>query len=233
MCYSAQVEAEWDIDVRVIAMENARSSFRHDLTIALSEYTRGGADMMRYVATLLTVLWCSMAFADTTYPLGGNVVALQGNGLQLRLVLSACIPSGSMCLGHSTGSQPAEQAAINCTDECCSNSAFGLKDSVDVSGNHTATGTCGDVVGIVGLSAVEPHAVDYTTQFVTVAKGAQTFSFGSYAYNTIFMIDVTQQPTSPNELCVVSNGFGGLGQPNPTIVVDCDFIFVNGFELPQ
>jgi hypothetical protein len=179
--------------------------------------------MSRFVMAFALIIWTGAAAAQAQ-PIGGDVLGLVDNGLQLQLTTTMCLEATVMCLGHSTSAQPATQAGLNCTNECCSNSAFGITTVVDSNGYRTARGTCGSVVGF------QPNSATDTTQFLTIAKGAKTFLFGDFAPGTIFTVTVSQQPTSPKGTCVVNDGFGGLGQPNPAIVVDCGFIFENGFQ---
>lgn len=183
--------------------------------------------MLRVVAAFLGVMWISLADAQTA-PIAGNIVGLRGSGFQLQLTTQTCIAPFNTCLGHSTAAQPANQAAINCINECCSAAAQNIHDFVDAQGNHTATGICGTVIG--GMDGMQPSAVADGTQFLNLPSGSHSFGFGNFPNGTVFSVTVSNQPTTPSQTCSVNDGFGGVGQPNPTIVVDCEPIFKNGFD---
>jgi hypothetical protein len=185
--------------------------------------------MWRFVVIFIAVICSGAAGAVQNNPIGGDVVGLGGSGLQLELTTQTCIAPFSMCLGHSTAAQPANQAAVNCISECCPNAATNIHDFQDAQGNHTATGTCGAVIGF-GQQDMQPNAIADGTQLLTVPKGSRIFIFGDYPVGTIFSVTVAQDPSNPAETCTVNDGFGGLGQPNPPIVVVCEPIFKNGFE---
>ncbi len=58
-----------------------------------------------------------------------------------------CIATSNETVGMSTAAEPADQACVNAASNCCSLSAFQLQDSVDMDGNHTCTGVCGEIIG--------------------------------------------------------------------------------------
>lgn len=185
--------------------------------------------MLRFFVGLLASTWIAFAGAQDplVYSVGGSVISLRGSGLQLQLWTGTCLSSGMTCVGHSTAAGGPDEAKNQCVEECCALTAFNLQATVDAQGNYTATGTCGTSIGAI------PAAVSDTV-LLTVSKGAHSFQFTQmYPKNTFYTVTISSQPSNPSESCFVDNGFGEITSSSVSdVVVNCDFIFANGFETP-
>ena len=89
----------------------------------------------------------------------------------------------------------------------------------------------GTVSGLVGNSVT--LSLNGTESLPVASNGSFTFST-MLAGGAAYAVTVQTQPTSPPEVCTVTNGSGTIAGANVTSVqVTClDRIFADGFELP-
>jgi hypothetical protein len=75
---------------------------------------------------------------------GGDFCA---TGLPCVNGVCQCIAPFNVAIGMSTAAQPADQACLNATNQCCDLASTNAQDTVDVNGNHTCTVICGSIIG--------------------------------------------------------------------------------------
>ncbi len=173
-----------------------------------------------------------VAFAQVTqgFSIGGAVGNLHADGLQIQLTYSSCLDAGMTCTGHSTNAQGPQQAGINCTLECCSNSSSNIHIVAEPDGEYDATGVCTNGVGKPLLGETKPAT--QSTQVISIAKGADHYAFtGMFPTGEFYTVTVVSEPTNPKQVCSVDNARGRIDMSSVTNAnVECDAIFANGFE---
>ncbi|MEO5559615.1 MAG: hypothetical protein ABIO49_07355, partial [Dokdonella sp.] len=184
----------------------------------------------------------AVSCTTNTYTVGGTVSGLAGTGFTLVLgaqtlpvgangsfTFATALASGAS-YAVTVGTQPSSP-----TQTCTVSNGSGTIASANVT-NVTVSCTTntytvgGTVSGLVGNSVTLSLNSGAQTQ-VVAANG--TFAFPTaLASGAAYAVTVSVQPTSPTEVCTITNGSGTVAGANvTTIVVSCiDRIFADGFE---
>ncbi len=184
----------------------------------------------------------AVSCTTNTYTVGGTVNGLAGTGFSLSLGAQTLPLSsnGSFTFPTALASGASYEVTVgtqpsNPTQTCTITNGNGTIGSANVTNVAVSCTTNsytvgGSVSGLVGNNVTLTLNSGAQTQMVS-ANGAFTFPT-AVASGAAYTVTVSVQPTTPTEVCTITNGAGAVAGANVSnIVVSCiDRIFADGFE---
>ena len=176
----------------------------------------------------------------TPYSIGGNVSGLLGSGLLLKLNNQEQIsvaPNAGADVAFTFSTQLADtsqysvtvsQQPANPSQKCevVNSSGTGVVGGADITSVSVQCSTNTYTIGgtVVGLQGSGMKLVNNGESIDVSPNGGADVAFSfptKIASNGTYTVDVSVQPTNPNQSCNVSNGSGTVGASNISIIVNC------------